>query len=186
MIVPAAERLEYTWHGTHGFPVEANLGQRGAHQRADEDQIAAVFLAQQFCQPAELTYRNPVMTKTPDLDRIANAPQGKKNRTDATRDQRISNCKRQYAASCNEANRRRNLQRLTRHRSPRDSRIKPCCGHPPEGTARGACLRGRRGFPRSRGPHPPAAAPRSDVRQTCRDHETAVDRRNVAPRAARA
>jgi hypothetical protein len=76
------------------------------HQRPDEHQVAAILRPQQFCKPAELPDRNPVMTKARHRNRIADASQREKHRADAARDQRVRDCERQHAAGRDQADRR--------------------------------------------------------------------------------
>ena len=73
MIVAAAERRPHPADGAKRCPVETNFRQRRPHQRADKNQIAAVFRAKQLHRPAELADRNPVMTKARHLHGIAGA-----------------------------------------------------------------------------------------------------------------
>ena len=75
MIVAAPESRPHTPDDAKRSPVEPNFRQRRPHQRADENQIAAVLRAKQSFGPAELADRNPVMAKArrppPDRRRLS-------------------------------------------------------------------------------------------------------------------
>ena len=73
MIVAAAKRRPDVAEDAERSPVQPDLRQRRPHQRADEDQVAAALAAKQFCGPAELADRDPVMAKALDPHRIAGA-----------------------------------------------------------------------------------------------------------------
>ena len=64
MIVAAAKRGHDLAENADRAPVQPDLRQRRPQQDADEDQVAATLAAKQFCRPAELADRNPVMAKT--------------------------------------------------------------------------------------------------------------------------
>ena len=82
MIISSPECCDHARDDAKRRPVEANFGQRRPHQRADENQIAAVFRASQFGRPADLADCNPVMAKTLYGDRIAGAAQRQNNGID--------------------------------------------------------------------------------------------------------
>ena len=75
MIVAAAKRTDDIAEKTERLEIQPDFRQRRPHQRADEDQVAAPLVAKQFCRPAELADRDPVMAETFDLHRIAGAAQ---------------------------------------------------------------------------------------------------------------
>src|ERR1700738_5371644 len=112
MIAAAAKRSPYLSNNSNGAPVQPNIGQRRPYQRSDENQIAAVFRPQQARKPAALADRNPVMTKTRDLRRIADALQRKQNRADIAREQGVRHREWQHATCRDQADRRGSLQIL--------------------------------------------------------------------------
>ena len=106
MIVAAAERRQHPAEDPQRAPVEADFRQRRAHQRADEDQIAAIFRAKQPHRPADLTDRYPVMAEAFHPYGIAGPAQREQNRIDAAGDQRVRDRERHHAAARDQADRR--------------------------------------------------------------------------------
>ena len=140
MIVAAAKRRPKTPDDAKRSPVQADLRQRRPHQRADENQIAAVFRAKQLHGPAELTDRNPVMAEARHLDRIASPLSAKNNRIDAARDKRIRDRERHHPA------RRRSGRPAKRYPKPRAvmaARVsvdRDCCPPSSSGRHSARCL----------------------------------------------
>ena len=106
MIVAAPERRPDPAEHANGGPVEPDLRQRRPHQRADENQIAAVLAAKQFDGPADLADRDPVMAKARHGDRIAGALQREQHGIEAARDQGVRDRERHDAAGRDHADRR--------------------------------------------------------------------------------
>ncbi len=115
MIVAAAKRRHDAAEDADRSPIQPHLRQRRPQQRTDEDQVAAALAAEQFCRPAELSNRNPVVTKPLDPDRIAGALEGEQNRRDAARGKRIRDREWHGAATCNHADRRGNFRGRCHH-----------------------------------------------------------------------
>ena len=106
MIVAAAERRPYPADDAKRRPIEPNFGQCRPHQRADEDQIAAVFRAKQLHRPADLADRYPVMTKALDPHRIAGPSECEQDRIDAAREEGVRDRERHHAAARDQTDRR--------------------------------------------------------------------------------
>ena len=106
MIVAAAERRPYSADDPKRRPIEANFGQCGPHQRADKNQIAAVFRAKQLHRPADLADRYPVMAKALDPHGIAGPSECEQDRIDAARGERIRDRERHHAAARDQTDRR--------------------------------------------------------------------------------
>ena len=106
MIVAAPERGQHPPEHAQRAPVETDFRQRRPRQRADKDQIAAILAAKQFCRPADLADRDPVVAKTFDPHGIAGPAQGEQYWRNAAGDQRIRDRERHRTASRDQANRR--------------------------------------------------------------------------------
>ncbi|MGY4160187.1 hypothetical protein ACVINW_006029 [Bradyrhizobium sp. USDA 4461] len=135
MIVAAAKGAHDVAEQAQRAPVEPDLRQRGTHQGADEDQVAAAFVAEQPGRPPELADRDPAVAKLLQARRIAGAAQREQHRRDAACGELIGNRERHGAAAGNHADRR----------GKRGSRGRHAGGHPllicyrREDRAAGAC-----------------------------------------------
>ena len=103
MIVAAAEGGPDAPEHAKRAPVQPDLRQRRPHQRADENQVAAILRAKQLDRPADLADRNPVMAKARHRYRIASALQREQHRLDAARAHAIGDRERHRAAACDQA-----------------------------------------------------------------------------------
>src|SRR5580704_14671833 len=103
MIVAAAERRPYLADDAKRAPIEPNFRKRGAHQVADEDQVAAALGAKQSCRPPHLTDRDPVMTETLDPLRVADSPEREQHGIDAALAKRIRDREGHHAAGCDQS-----------------------------------------------------------------------------------
>ncbi len=88
MIVAAPERRQHPADNAKRTPIQPDFGQSRPHQRADENQIAAIFGAEQLDRLADLPDRNPVMAKARHGHRVAGAFQCEHDAADAARGQR--------------------------------------------------------------------------------------------------
>ena len=103
MIVAAAKGRPNTADDAERAPIETNFGQRGPHQCADENEVAASFGAKQFDGAAKLPDRNPVMTELFGTPRIAHAPYREQDGLDSARGKRVGDREWHHTACCDQA-----------------------------------------------------------------------------------
>src|SRR5712671_3262513 len=101
MIIAAAKRANDERHLFECSPIKAKLPDRGPHEAADKDHLAATFLMGESANPSELAEPNPMMRIGLDGGRIGPPAERKQHHGPSSSHHRIGNGIRHHPAAAN-------------------------------------------------------------------------------------